>query len=70
MSAFADLSSLDLQRIWDGVHGRVVHGELPHSIFYATAPTAGWRRTIGTSKCGQSTESTSCETMSLRESGN
>ena len=27
MSAFADLSSLQLQRIWDGVHGRVVHGE-------------------------------------------
>ena len=27
MSAFDDLSSLDLQRIWDGVHGRVVHGE-------------------------------------------
>ena len=27
MSAFAGLSSLDLQRIWDGVHGRVVHGE-------------------------------------------
>jgi quercetin dioxygenase-like cupin family protein len=27
MSAFADVSSLDLQRIWDGVHGRVVHGE-------------------------------------------
>lgn len=27
MSAFADLPSLDLQRIWDGVHGRVVHGE-------------------------------------------
>lgn len=27
MSAFADLSSLDLQRIWDGVHARVVHGE-------------------------------------------
>jgi quercetin dioxygenase-like cupin family protein len=27
MSAFDSLSSLDLQRIWDGVHGRVVHGE-------------------------------------------
>ena len=27
MSAFADISSLDLQRIWDGVHARVVHGE-------------------------------------------
>jgi unsaturated pyranuronate lyase len=27
MSAFGSLSSLDLQRIWDGVHGRVVHGE-------------------------------------------
>jgi quercetin dioxygenase-like cupin family protein len=27
MSAFADVSSLDLQRIWDGVHARVVHGE-------------------------------------------
>ena len=27
MSAFDDLSSLDLQRIWDGVHGRIVHGE-------------------------------------------
>jgi quercetin dioxygenase-like cupin family protein len=27
MSAFAGLSSLDLQRIWGGVHGRVVHGE-------------------------------------------
>ena len=27
MSAFDDLSSVDLQRIWDGVHGRVVHGE-------------------------------------------
>lgn len=27
MSAFGDLSSLELQRIWDGVHGRVVHGE-------------------------------------------
>jgi quercetin dioxygenase-like cupin family protein len=27
MSAFGDLSSLGLQRIWDGVHGRVVHGD-------------------------------------------
>ena len=27
MSAFDNLSSLDLQRIWDGVHCRVVHGE-------------------------------------------
>jgi quercetin dioxygenase-like cupin family protein len=27
VSAFANLSSVDLQRIWDGVHGRVVHGE-------------------------------------------
>ena len=27
VSAFDDLSSLGLQRIWDGVHGRVVHGE-------------------------------------------
>jgi quercetin dioxygenase-like cupin family protein len=27
VSAFDDLSSVDLQRIWDGVHGRVVHGE-------------------------------------------
>jgi quercetin dioxygenase-like cupin family protein len=27
VSAFGDVSSLDLQRIWDGVHGRVVHGE-------------------------------------------
>ncbi len=27
MSAFAGLSSLDLQRIWNGVHARVVHGE-------------------------------------------
>ena len=27
MSAFAGLSSLDLQRIWNSVHGRVVHGE-------------------------------------------
>jgi quercetin dioxygenase-like cupin family protein len=27
VSAFDELSALDLQRIWDGVHGRVVHGE-------------------------------------------
>lgn len=27
MSAFDDVSSLHLRRIWDGVHGRVVHGE-------------------------------------------
>ena len=27
MSAFDGLSSLELQRIWDGVHARVVHGE-------------------------------------------
>jgi quercetin dioxygenase-like cupin family protein len=27
MSAFDSLSSLDLQRIWDGVHGRVIHGD-------------------------------------------
>ena len=27
MSAFDDLSSLELQRIWDGVHGRVIHGD-------------------------------------------
>jgi quercetin dioxygenase-like cupin family protein len=27
VSAFGDVSSLDLQRLWDGVHGRVVHGE-------------------------------------------
>ena len=27
MSAFDDVSSLDLQRIWGGVHGRVVHGD-------------------------------------------
>lgn len=27
MSAFDDLSSLDPHRIWDGVHGRVVHGD-------------------------------------------
>jgi quercetin dioxygenase-like cupin family protein len=27
MSAFDSLSSLDLRRIWDGVHGRVVDGD-------------------------------------------
>jgi unsaturated pyranuronate lyase len=27
MSAFGNVSSLDLQRIWGGVHGRVVHGD-------------------------------------------
>jgi len=27
MSAFDSMSSLDLQRIWDGVHARVIHGE-------------------------------------------
>jgi quercetin dioxygenase-like cupin family protein len=27
VNAFGNVSSLDLQRIWDGVHGRVVHGE-------------------------------------------
>jgi quercetin dioxygenase-like cupin family protein len=27
MSAFANLSGLDLQKIWDGVHARIVHGE-------------------------------------------
>jgi quercetin dioxygenase-like cupin family protein len=27
VSAFGDVSSLDLQRIWNGVYGRVVHGE-------------------------------------------
>ena len=27
MSAFGNVSSLDLQRIWDGVHGRVLHGD-------------------------------------------
>jgi quercetin dioxygenase-like cupin family protein len=27
VSAFDSLSTLDLQRIWDGVHARVVHGE-------------------------------------------
>lgn len=27
MSAFESMSSLDLQRIWDGVHVRVIHGD-------------------------------------------
>jgi quercetin dioxygenase-like cupin family protein len=27
VSAFGSISSLELQRIWDGVHGRVVHGD-------------------------------------------
>jgi quercetin dioxygenase-like cupin family protein len=27
VSAFDELSTLDLQRIWNGVHGRVVHGD-------------------------------------------
>jgi quercetin dioxygenase-like cupin family protein len=27
VSAFRSVSSLELQRIWDGVHGRLVHGE-------------------------------------------
>jgi quercetin dioxygenase-like cupin family protein len=27
VSSFDDLSTLDLQRIWDGVHVRVVHGD-------------------------------------------
>ena len=27
MSAFDSISSLDLQRIWEGVHGRVLHGD-------------------------------------------
>jgi unsaturated pyranuronate lyase len=27
MSAFESVSSLDPQRIWDGAHGRVVHGD-------------------------------------------
>ena len=27
MSAFGQLPSFDLQRIWDGVHARVIHGE-------------------------------------------
>jgi quercetin dioxygenase-like cupin family protein len=27
VSAFDDLGSVDLQRIWNGVHGRAVHGK-------------------------------------------
>lgn len=27
MSVFGSVSTLDLLRIWDGVHGRVVHGD-------------------------------------------
>jgi quercetin dioxygenase-like cupin family protein len=27
VSAFANLSALDLQKIWDGVHARVIHGD-------------------------------------------
>jgi unsaturated pyranuronate lyase len=27
VSAFGNLDSLELQRIWEGIHGRVVHGE-------------------------------------------
>jgi quercetin dioxygenase-like cupin family protein len=27
MSAFDNLSSLELRRIWDGVHARVIHGD-------------------------------------------
>jgi quercetin dioxygenase-like cupin family protein len=27
MGAFTSISELDLQRIWDGVHGRTVHGD-------------------------------------------
>jgi quercetin dioxygenase-like cupin family protein len=27
MSAFENLSSLEMNRIWDGVHARVVHGD-------------------------------------------
>ena len=27
MDALKDLAALNLQRIWDGVHGRVLHGE-------------------------------------------
>jgi quercetin dioxygenase-like cupin family protein len=27
VGAFENVSSLDLQRIWEGVHGRVVHGQ-------------------------------------------
>jgi quercetin dioxygenase-like cupin family protein len=26
MTPFGDVGTLDLQRLWDGVHGRVVHG--------------------------------------------
>jgi quercetin dioxygenase-like cupin family protein len=27
VSAFDSISSLELKRIWDGVHGRIVHGD-------------------------------------------
>jgi quercetin dioxygenase-like cupin family protein len=27
VSAFASISALELQRIWDGVHARIVHGD-------------------------------------------
>ena len=27
MSAFASMQSLELQRIWEGVHARIIHGE-------------------------------------------
>jgi quercetin dioxygenase-like cupin family protein len=27
VSGFGSVSSLDLQRVWDGVHGRALHGE-------------------------------------------
>jgi quercetin dioxygenase-like cupin family protein len=27
VSAFADVESLELQRIWEGIHARIVHGE-------------------------------------------
>jgi quercetin dioxygenase-like cupin family protein len=27
VSAFDNIGTLDLQRIWDGVHGRVIHGD-------------------------------------------
>lgn len=27
MSAFGNVSSLGLQRVWDGVHGRLIHGD-------------------------------------------
>ena len=27
MTAFGNVSSLELQRIWEGVHGRIVHGD-------------------------------------------